>query len=95
MTDKLARVRKALTSRSTAYQEAVAEEAAALEALAAARKRREAAGETVKTRRAALHQAIIEAAALDMRQVDIVNLSGYTRDRVYNIVKDATKPAGE
>lgn len=95
MTDKLDRVRKALAKDAAAYQEAVAEEAAALEALAAARQRREAAGEVVKKRRAALHEAVLEAARLDMKQVEIVRLSGYTRDRVYNIVKAASAEVQE
>ncbi|MDQ7909208.1 hypothetical protein RB614_32270 [Phytohabitans sp. ZYX-F-186] len=87
---KIEAAKRAVADAAAAYQAAVEEEKAALTALAEVKARRDAAGEAVAKARVPLHDAIVAAAALDIRQVDLVKLSGYTRDRIYKIVQSST-----
>lgn len=57
-----------------------------LEAAAAAYQR---AKKTFEDRRAALGDAIVKAARDGTRQADIVRVTGYTRERVRQILRDA------
>lgn len=78
-----------------AHREALAEEDAAKEALAAARARRAAAGEKVALTRQPLAEAIVQAARDGVRQVEIARTSGYNRERVRQICRAAGIEPGE
>jgi hypothetical protein len=78
-----------LEAAAKAHREAVAEEAAALAALREAQARRKDAGAKVAETRGPLAEAIVEAARTGVRQVDLVRISGYNREHVRRICRDA------
>jgi hypothetical protein len=73
-----------LDDAAKAYR--AAETAVARAEAAAERRVREAREQRAKAREA-LHAAIIEAAQSGMRQVEIIRISGYSRDRVRTILR--------
>lgn len=78
-----------LVAVAQAHREALAEEAEAKKALAAAKARRAAAGEKVTRARAPLAEEIVKAAKAGMRQVEIVAITGYNRERIRQICRAA------
>lgn len=63
------------------------------ERLAAATQARHDADAQVETVRAELYDAIAEALAAGIRQTEVVHITGYTRERIRQIMKDReTKP---
>ena len=88
-------VTQRLEKAARAHREAVEAEETAKKALDAAKAERTAAGEMVAKTRGPLAEAIVDAARGGMRQVDIVRISGYNRERVRQICRAAGLEPGE
>src|SRR5439155_7509611 len=81
-----------LDDAAKAYRAA---EAAVVRAEAAAERRVRQVREQRTGARQRLHAAMVEAARGGMRQVDIIRITGYSRDRVRTILREGGVEAGD
>ncbi|MFD6565464.1 hypothetical protein [Micromonospora profundi] len=78
-----------LEKAAQAFRAALAEEEEAKRALSEAKQRRTAVGEKVSALRGPLADEIIRAARDDRKQAEIARITGYNRERIRQICRQA------
>ncbi|MFJ1539231.1 hypothetical protein ACIODS_11880 [Micromonospora chalcea] len=78
-----------LEKAARAFRAALAEEEEAKRGLSEAKQRRTRAGEKVAALRTPLADEIVRAARADRKQADIARITGYNRERIRQICRQA------